>query len=87
MHRARSFASEAAKSSIGRRLLNNEQHFHEYARLLESQDEKESIRTWVNYKCSNSRIKLNKRQVKMFEKEAQVLLKLKQSAKTACIAT
>lgn len=84
--RARSFACEASSTNQGKRQMHNEQYLHEYNRLLAFKDDSESIQQWVEYRATNSRTKLRKRDYKLYEKEALAIRKFSSGERCGEIA-
>lgn len=56
------------------RRLRNELFFNEYTRLLADNDDQALLTAWVKFRNDTARVRLRKRDMKNFEKEARALL-------------
>ena len=84
--RLRSLQSVRGTSKEGRRLLNNEVLLDHHLKIGTNISTPNGIERWVEFRVAASQIKLKKRDLKLYQKEAAVLSKYIDGAKPRAIA-
>ena len=84
--RLRSLQEDGSNSKEGKRKLNNEVLLDNYIKIGSRASNMVQLQHWVEFRASTAKVKLKKRDLKLYQKEAAVLSKYIDGAKPRAIA-
>ena len=84
--RLRSLKEDSSNSKEGKRRLNNEVLLDNYLKIGSRASNMVQLQHWVEFRASTAKVKLKKRDLKLYQKEAIVLNKYLQGVRPRVIA-